>query len=139
MRVWVWSRLYMWVINIEINAQSSVMTRIFPTLDLAVRRTPRDVDGSGWIYLVYYESIKREPKIRGIYECRSWTHKKEKKIEKINRFVPLHEMDVWILEERDFFSWNFIEISWNFNYFIHEISTILKFHEISTITRPCLL
>jgi hypothetical protein len=22
-------------------------------------------------YIVYYESIKREPKIRGIYECRS--------------------------------------------------------------------
>jgi hypothetical protein len=46
-------------------------------------------------YIVYYESIKREPKIRGIYECRC----DERLQTKLTRFFFPKKISFFLLSE----------------------------------------
>ena len=58
-------------VYIKLLRKAAALARIFPTLDLSIEdKTARRKCSVETELVVYYESIKRDPKIRGKYECR---------------------------------------------------------------------
>jgi hypothetical protein len=57
--------------KLRFTRKAEALVMIFPTLDLSIEdKTARRKCSVETELVVYYESIKRDPKIRGKYECR---------------------------------------------------------------------
>jgi hypothetical protein len=82
--------------RLRLISKTEGLSRIFPTLDLNIEEKPCGGSGTGHLQLlvvVYYESIKRDLKIKPIYECRCHGRLQTKRFTRLSYSGLVVELD----------------------------------------------